>query len=92
MKLNHADLKCEILNSKLETISKFECLKLKTTQTLLSMMTRFLCLDDWNFGHLNLFRISIFVFRIFQNLTPEGFWRSFGSISYYNYMVVFYSA
>jgi hypothetical protein len=58
-------LKFEILNPKYETISKLKCSKFETAKSLTCFCQRVLGSEHWDFGHSDLFRISIFEFRIF---------------------------
>jgi len=60
-------IKHEIRISKSETNPKFKCSKFKTIRTW--HVGFIFCFGHLYFGHLNLFRISIFGFRIYLSLS-----------------------
>ena len=57
-------LKFEIRNPKFETISKFKCAKLETAQSSVALGKDLFVWRIWDLVIENLFRISIFEFRI----------------------------
>jgi hypothetical protein len=60
--------KHEIRNRGVSNKSKIQMFKIQNKKRYTMLLNSF-CFDHLRFGHLNLFRISIFEFRIFLNST-----------------------